>query len=442
MLVSFRVKNFKSIVDATLDLRYGEGKAPNGYAEMDRMPFLQAEMGENAPKNTRPLRVVPVLAIYGQNAGGKSTMVEAMMTFRDLVCRFSIIPHTAQRLYRPNVLHPELGATEFTIEEIACGEIFRYTVAYTGTSIIYEELMQGDKQLYLIDRGACVCRLENIATEEYPTKRIRSILEVECTDATGCQRCPLFRKIGLGYPGLNTNVAVLYDHVAFESTILSDNQIDPDLALKTLNNSMGDEAGEAAFREIESYMTKLDIGIARMELSPEARAALRTYYQEFLSNASDAFDTTPRKSTADTIYTYHRRTDGELVPLRLRDESRGSQVLFGLLGVLLAALHSGGTVVIDELDRSIHPLVLKSLVSLFTDKTYNKHNAQLIFTAHNTELLDGDELRLSEVGIVTKTAQDGTQLRRLCDFEGVRNVKNFRLGYLDGYFSGIPFPSI
>lgn len=48
----------------------------------------------------------------------------------------------------------------------------------------------------------------------------------------------------------------------------------------------------------------------------------------------------------------------------------------------------------------------------------------------------------SIVCIVTKTAQNGTQLRRFCDFKGVCNVKNFRLGYLDGYFSGIPYPSI
>lgn len=441
MLVSFRVKNFKSIVDATLDLRYGEGKAPNGYAEMDRMPFLQAAMGESVPKNTRPLRVVPVLAIYGQNAGGKSTIVEAMKTFWVFMCRFPLAPQTEKLLFQPNILHPELKATEYTIESLIKGKLFRYSVAYTRETVVREELRQGDKTLYLIDREKGIVELGALANDDYPVKRIQKIIDVECTSAEGHQRRALFPKIGCGYAGLHWDAAIFFDEIS-EMSLLSDNHIDPDVALQTLHLQIGDEAGEAAFREIEGYMTKLDIGIARMELSPEVQESLRRYLKEdFMFGESNSFDTPP-KSAADSIYTYHRRTDGELVPLRLRDESRGSQVLFGLLGVLLAALHSGGTVVIDELDRSIHPLVLKSLVSLFTDKTYNKHNAQLIFTAHNTELLDGDELRLSEVGIVTKTAQDGTQLRRLCDFEGVRNVKNFRLGYLDGYFSGIPFPSI
>lgn len=441
MLVSFRVKNFKSIVDATLDLRYGEGKAPNGYAEMDRMPFLQADMGESVPKNTRPLRVVPALAIYGQNAGGKSTMVDALKIFYVLLCKFPLSPMTEKLLFQPNVLHPELKATEYTIESLVNGQLFRYSIAYTRETVIREELWQCDKALYRIDREKGIIELDALATEDYPAKRIQKIIEVECTSADGRQRSALFSKIGNGYAGLNFDAAFFFEEIS-DMSLLSDNHIDPDVALQTLHEQIGDAAGEAAFREIESYMTRLDIGIARMELSPEAQESLRGYLKEgFIFAENNNFEKLS-KSAADSIYTYHRRTDGELVPLRLRDESRGSQVLFGLLGVLLAALHSGSTVVIDELDRSIHPLVLKSLVSLFTDRTYNKHNAQLIFTAHNTELLDGDELRLSEVGIVTKTAQDGTQLRRLCDFEGVRNVKNFRLGYLDGYFSGIPFPSI
>lgn len=441
MLVSFRVKNFKSIVDATLDLRYGEGKAPNGYAEMDRLPFLQDAAPANASKNARPLRVVPVLGIYGQNAGGKSTLVEALRTFWEFVCGLNARAERGVLPFYPNVLHPELQVTEYSIESSVESEPFRYTLAHMGRAVQREELWHGNRRLFLIDYEHQEVELAEIATEAYPESRIRSILDVECTTPDGFQRCPLLTKLGTNYGGLRREIFSLFEDF-FNLFILLDNHIRPDMGLLLLSNEIKGTSVESAFYEIASYMTKLDIGIARMELSPEARESINTYKEPTFYCADEGDHQAKPKSAADSIYTYHRRTDGELVPLRLRDESRGSQVLFGLLGVLLAALHSGGTVVIDELDRSIHPLVLKSLVALFTDKTYNKHNAQLIFTAHNTELLDGDELRLSEVGIVTKTAQNGTTLRRLCDFEGVRNVKNFRLGYLDGYFSGIPFPSI
>ena len=142
------------------------------------------------------------------------------------------------------------------------------------------------------------------------------------------------------------------------------------------------------------------------------------------------------------INSYHKDKNGELVALDFREESRGTQVLFGLLGVVLRKLRAGGVLVIDEIDRSLHSLLLVALVSLFTNKEYNVKGAQLILTAHNTELLGADNLRTSQVAIVTKTSKEGTLARRLCDFDGVRNVQNFRKTYLDGAYAGIPFPII
>jgi AAA15 family ATPase/GTPase len=75
---------------------------------------------------------------------------------------------------------------------------------------------------------------------------------------------------------------------------------------------------------------------------------------------------------------------------------------------------------------------------MFKDKRYNKRNAQLVFTAHNTDILDVDVLRISEVAIVRKNIKEGTSLRSLSSFEGIRNVTNFRKQYLSGAFSGIP----
>ena len=95
MLVFFRICNFRSIVETTIDMRYGEGKAPNGYKEMEHYPFLEYQA-----ENGKVLRLSPVLAIYGLNAGGKTTLVEAMNTLRR--CLFENKLH-----YRPKKLHPD-----------------------------------------------------------------------------------------------------------------------------------------------------------------------------------------------------------------------------------------------------------------------------------------------------------------------------------------------
>lgn len=69
-----------------------------------------------------------------------------------------------------------------------------------------------------------------------------------------------------------------------------------------------------------------------------------------------------------------------------------------------------------------------------------------MFTTHCTDLLDDEILRLSEIGIVIKNAALGTKVRRLCDLrrdgEDIRNVSNFRRRYLDGFYSGVPYPAL
>ncbi|MEG3023148.1 MAG: ATP-binding protein, partial [Akkermansia sp.] len=144
----------------------------------------------------------------------------------------------------------------------------------------------------------------------------------------------------------------------------------------------------------------------------------------------------------EVINTYHTDIEGEEVKFNLREESEGTQILFGVLALILMVLEEGNTLIIDELDSSLHPLIVRELVRLFKDKTYNEKNAQLIFTTHTTDLLDDDLMRVSEVAIVNKTLKKGTTARRLSQFEGIRNVTNFRKRYMEGAFKGIPYPYI
>lgn len=146
--------------------------------------------------------------------------------------------------------------------------------------------------------------------------------------------------------------------------------------------------------------------------------------------------------SVDYIYSYHKDIDGNDVKFKFTEESEGTQIIAGLLGIFLSALDRGATLVIDELERSLHPLLLTEVIRLFKDKRYNTNNAQLIFTAHNTDILDADLLRVSEIAVVKKNIKEGTVLTRVSAFEGIRNVTNFRKQYLNGAFSGIPHPYI
>jgi hypothetical protein len=141
------------------------------------------------------------------------------------------------------------------------------------------------------------------------------------------------------------------------------------------------------------------------------------------------------------IRTTHKTDKGDSVAFDLfKEESRGTQRLFLLSGYILAALKSGQTLFIDEIEASLHPLITKTLISMFTDKDLNGHGAQLIFTTHNADLLDDPGLNLSEICITDQRGFSGTQLKKLSSLPNLRKTADFRSRYLRGDFEGIPYP--
>ena len=148
-----------------------------------------------------------------------------------------------------------------------------------------------------------------------------------------------------------------------------------------------------------------------------------------------------------SIFSKHRNDKGEDVVFRfLERESEGTKRLAVVVAVILHALSVGGIVFFDEFDRSLHPLLVRELLTLFQKELYNPNGAQLCFATHCTDILDDSVLRMSEIGIVLKNIRTGTIIRRLIDMKNggaeIRNVTNFRKQYLDGFYSGIPYPAL
>ncbi|MCA6071914.1 MAG: ATP-binding protein [Endomicrobium sp.] len=156
-----------------------------------------------------------------------------------------------------------------------------------------------------------------------------------------------------------------------------------------------------------------------------------------------------RSIAIDTINSYHKDTNNKEVIFDFFEaESRGTRVLLGLICKILEVLADGKVLIIDEIDRSIHPLVFAKIIEIFKDKDYNEENAQLVFTTHCTDILEANILRLSEVATVNKNLNEGSTIRRISDFKdspefrNIRNTTDFRKLYLQGVFKGIPFPYI
>jgi predicted ATPase len=132
------------------------------------------------------------------------------------------------------------------------------------------------------------------------------------------------------------------------------------------------------------------------------------------------------------------RIDGQEVPFELAEESAGTQTWFTLIGPALTALRRGQVLLFDEIDASLHPKLSARLLELFQDPKTNPYGAQLIFTTHDTSLLN--YLNRDEVWLTEKGSDGATTLTALAEYGGdkVRRSMNLERAYLQGRFGAVP----
>jgi hypothetical protein len=128
--------------------------------------------------------------------------------------------------------------------------------------------------------------------------------------------------------------------------------------------------------------------------------------------------------------------EGLSSPLAYGAESHGTRQFVRIFPFLVRTLETGGVAVIDEIDSSVHPLVLPEIVRWFYDPNRNRHNAQLWITCQNPALLD--HLSKEEVLLCEKDMLGRTTIYALSDIKGVRRNENLYDKYLDGAFGAVP----
>lgn len=124
--------------------------------------------------------------------------------------------------------------------------------------------------------------------------------------------------------------------------------------------------------------------------------------------------------------------------LLLENESSGTNRLLAIGGLLLDALSDGTTIVIDEFERSLHPILTKILIELFNNPETNQHNAQLIFSTHDISILSPEIFRRDQIWFTDKDNEGKSNLYSLGDLKGVRQDVPYYKYYMKGIFGGIP----
>ncbi len=418
MLVEFRVENHRSIRDEqALTLEAGRG----GTTDDPRPRMLGVADG---------MRLLPAAAIYGANASGKSNVVAALGFMRDAVVHSHRSWGPAEGVPRDpfawGTKNREPSLFEVTI--VVEGVRYRYGFVADHECFLEEWLYawpRGRKQTWLEREGDSfkfgdLLLGENRLVEQ--VTRTNALFLSAAVQHKHEQLTPIygwFRSMGTvalrraGPPSVG-DIGSRWFHRALEEEALSRGE-----RPESRSKWEGDDRLQS-FREL---LRAADVGILDFKLDNNADSRRRH-----------------RWSRGEILVRHQGPTEEAWLPLR--EESQGTLTLFSLGPQILDALHSGGLLVIDELESSLHPLLALRVVQQFNDPVANPRNAQLLFTTHDTNLLGttmGETaLRRDQVWLTEKDHEGATSVYPLTDYKP-RKAENLERGYLQGRYGAIPF---
>ena len=395
MLCQFTVKNYKSIrEEMTFDMQ-----AAAIMEHRDRI--IQTEDGEN---------FLPVSVIYGPNGGGKSNVLEALHTLDAKILRPLCATCDKECDYKARKIPVESFAfsegmkkqsTEFELFFRTKIAEYRYILHVKQDIVIYESL---DRiKLDTGRRSALFVRKENEVELKGVFGKIKISEEIS-------ENLPLLSYLGITYK----KNEIISDVLGwFEDSIDFLNYRNPRQELRTAI-AKTDEVKKLVLDMIREM--DLDIEDFRIEEKEENRIE---------------------------VYTKHT-VNGYSTELTLSEESSGTRKLFGLLPFIARSLVVGTTLVIDELDAKIHPVLLRYVIMLFNNMEVNKSGAQLIFTSHDLSTMNNDIFRRDEIWFVAKGKEQNSKLYSLVEFknpkgESVRMDAKYDKQYLEGKYGADPY---
>jgi hypothetical protein len=191
---------------------------------------------------------------------------------------------------------------------------------------------------------------------------------------------------------------------------------------------------EAPRKAICEFLRAADISIADIEVATR-QAMVHTINFDLTTGKREE---AAGEQAVDEVK-FHHVTEHAKAVFELMDESSGTRNLLFLTGPILDILGKGLTLVVDELDTSLHTLLVQALVRLFHRPDLNASGAQLVFTTHDTSLLDAYGLfRRDQIWFVEKRPDQSSSLYPLLDFSPRKNEALER-GYLQGRYGALPF---
>ena len=391
MLVLFRFKNFGPFrEEATLDMR-----AVKAYKEH---PYnLISETEENY--------FLKVVSIFGANASGKTNFIDAYNMFQR-IARHSFQENNKDskenflsKCYNPFMLDVEstLDDTEFEAVYHDDGFEYKYGFSYNRETItsewLYRTNLSTNRQSTIIERNAKKTILGS-SIKKTCEKYIDDI-DVDVLALS------FFSSLRLKTRVFEKTLFCILEFLPLRLNYA----LESDTIVDLLFNDQFENRDKAILLD---FLNAIDIGIKDISIE--------------------------KKEDRSNIYTYHFNKQGHKVRFPLEKESAGTRKAIAIFGLVKLAIELRKGLIIDELNNQLHPLLQKYIIDLFyTSNT----NAQLIYTTHDTTLLDKQYVRRDQIWFTNKNEYGESTLYSLADYK-IRNDKSFTKDYLSGVYDAIP----
>lgn len=415
MLLEFSVANFLS------------------FKEKKTLSLLSAAIKEFPENlfNTQRYNLLKGAIIYGANASGKSNLVKAMSTMRWIVLQ-SFDQSSADELeVTPFLLSTatETKPSFFEIIFIIKNIRYRYGFEATNSQVtgewLFESKAKTEKPLFVRDKNGIEVFSAFKEGKDLEEKTRDNALFLAVADKFNGAVSRSIIQWFANFVVISGLAHESYKHITFQ--MLEKEQTHDKLLdfFKNLDLGFDDiTATRVPFspKELDPKLPEVVLKQLITDLEGAFRIDVKTQHQKFDDQGKEA----------------------SVVEFDLRSqESAGTNKTFNISGPIFDVLHTGGVLVVDELDASLHPLLTLAVTRLFNSREHNLNNAQLIFATHDTNLMYYGKYRRDQIYFVEKDRFGASDVYSLVEYKQdgkkVRNDNLYEKDYIHGKYGAIPF---
>ena len=427
MIVSFTLENWMSFRDPVTFSMVASRERQHG----DRVPRIRKY-------NTR---VLPIAAIYGGNASGKTNFFKALSFAQSLVVKGvqpdSPIPVEPFRLGPRGADLPSRFVFELLVDET----IYEFSFAVTRKAVLQEKLVQvtSTREKVLYDRHGDEANFENsLETNQFiqfafKGTRDNQLFLTNTVSQKVDEFCPVYNwfKESLELVAPDSRFGPFEQFLDKEHPLYA-TMNEMLLQLDTGIGHLGSEEVPFDHTPIPDHIkAKIQEEIADGDI---VNIQVETTNDRYVITRKDG-ELVSRKLVA-----FHTREEGPDVKFEMHHESDGSQRVIDLLPafLMLSTGSSKKVFIIDEVDRSLHTLLTRRLLEFYLASCSHESRSQLLVTTHDVSLMDQRLLRRDEMWVTERETSGSTTLVSFSDYKDVRYDKDIRKSYLQGRMGGIP----